>query len=84
LDTIDIDPLVAGDDFTAWWASALRATPGALRKSTSSMILLTAWWIWKHRNATVFDDTQPSITSLLDTIKAEAPAWAEAGASGVR
>jgi hypothetical protein len=84
LDTIDIDPPVAGDDFTAWWASALRATPRALRKGTSSMILLTAWWIWKHRNAAVFDNTQPSVASLLDTIKAEAREWAEAGARGVR
>jgi hypothetical protein len=77
-------PPVAGDDFTAWWASALRATPRALRKGTSSMILLTAWWIWKHRNAAVFDNTQPSVASLLDTIKAEAREWADAGARGVR
>jgi hypothetical protein len=48
------------------------------------MILLTAWWIWKHRNAAVFDNTQPSVASLLDTIKAEAREWAEAGARGVR
>jgi hypothetical protein len=62
----------------------LRTTPRALRKGTSSMILLMAWWIWKHRNAAVFDNTQPSVASLLDTIKAEAREWAEAGARGVR
>jgi hypothetical protein len=49
------------------------------------MILLMAWWIWKHRNAAVFDNTRPSGTSLLDMIKAEARAWAEAGgAHGAR
>jgi hypothetical protein len=42
---IDIVPPVAGDNFTAWWVSALRATPSAMRKGTSSMIVLTTWWI---------------------------------------
>jgi hypothetical protein len=58
--------------------------PSCLRKGTSSMILLTAWWILKHRNAAVFDNTRPCVASLLDTIKAEAREWAEAGARGVR
>jgi hypothetical protein len=84
LSWIRLTPPVAGDDFTAWWASALRASPHALCKGTSSMILLTAWWIWKHHNAAVFNNTRPSIASLLDTIKAEARAWAEARARGVR
>jgi hypothetical protein len=48
------------------------------------MILLTTWWIWKHRNAAVFENTRPSVASLLETIKAEAHEWAEAGARGVR
>jgi hypothetical protein len=47
------------------------------------MILLTTWWIWKHRNAAVFDNTRPFVASLLDTIKTEAREWAEAGARGV-
>jgi hypothetical protein len=33
---------------------------------------------------TVFDNTRPSVASLLDMIKTEARAWAEAGARGVR
>jgi hypothetical protein len=77
-------PPVAGDDFTSWWVEALRATPSTLRRGTSSMILLTAWWIWEHRNAAIFDNTRPSVASLLDTDKAEARAWTEAGGRGVR
>jgi hypothetical protein len=77
-------PPFAGDDFTAWWASVLCAIPHAVHKGTSLMILLTAWWIWKHHNAVVFDNTRPSVASLLDMIKAEAHEWAEAGACGVR
>jgi hypothetical protein len=48
------------------------------------MILLTAWRIWKHRNATVFNNTRPYVALLLDTVKAEARAWDVAGARGVR
>jgi hypothetical protein len=52
------------------WAKAIRSTPGALRKGTSSVILLMEWWIWKHSNAAVFDNAQPSVAVLLETIKA--------------
>lgn len=45
--------------------------------------MLTAWWIWKHRNAIIFDNANPSVTALLDTIKAEARLWATAGARGL-
>jgi hypothetical protein len=31
------------------------------------MSLLTAWWIWKHHNAIVFDNIRSSVASLLDT-----------------
>jgi hypothetical protein len=46
--------------------------------------MLTAWWIWKHRNAAIFDNAQPSVPSLLSDIKTEAQQWANAGARGVR
>jgi hypothetical protein len=50
-----------------------------LRKRTSLVIMLTAWWIWKHHNTAILDNAQPSVVSLLDTIKAEARLWAQAG-----
>jgi hypothetical protein len=46
--------------------------------------MLTAWWIWKHRNAVVFNNERPSVTALVDTIKAEARLWATAGARGLQ
>jgi hypothetical protein len=46
--------------------------------------MLTEWWIWKHRNAAVFDNARPSVTSLFNDIVAEAWQWADAGARGVR
>jgi hypothetical protein len=60
-------------------ANALWSTHRLLCKGTPSAIMLTAWWIWKHCKAAVFDNAQPSMASLLDTIKAEARSWAQAG-----
>jgi hypothetical protein len=40
--------------------------------------MFTSLWIWKHRSAAIFDNLQPSVASLLDTIKAEAKPWAHA------
>jgi hypothetical protein len=71
------------DDFVDWWKSALRSTPRAMRKGTSSLVMLTAWWIWKHRNAIIFDDANPDLGHLLDTIRSEARSWALAGAIGL-
>jgi hypothetical protein len=73
-----------GDDFVGWWQGATRSTPRALRKGTSSLIMLTAWWIWKLRNAVVFDAATPDTANLSDTIRDEARSWASAGAIGIR
>jgi hypothetical protein len=45
--------------------------------------MLTAWWLWKRRNAVIFEGARPDLGGLLDTIKAEARSWAAAGASGL-
>ena len=70
---------------TSWnggqWLSNL---PPALRKGTSSLIMLTAWWIWKHHNAVIFDNELPSTSSPLDTILCQARSSASAGAIGLR
>jgi hypothetical protein len=76
-------PTVEGD-FAEWWSLAVRTAPRQLRKGTSSIIMLTAWWIWKHRNAAVFDNARPSVTSLFNDIRSDARLWADAGARGVR
>jgi hypothetical protein len=54
-------------DFVEWWSLVVRTTPRQLRKGTSSLIMLTALWIWKHKNAAVFDNACPSVTSLLSS-----------------
>jgi hypothetical protein len=77
-------PPVEEDDFVEWWLVAIRSTPRALRKGTSSLVMLTVWWLWKHRNAIVFDNAPPNARSLLDTIQSEARSWASAGAVGLQ
>jgi hypothetical protein len=61
-------------------ATSYEIYPRALRKGTLLLIMLTAWWIWKLRNAVVFDAATPDTTSLSDTIRDEACSWASAGA----
>jgi hypothetical protein len=39
----------------------------AASKDTSSAIMLTTWWLWKRRNAVIFDGK--GLGGLLDTIK---------------
>ncbi|PNT66841.1 hypothetical protein BRADI_3g17528v3 [Brachypodium distachyon] len=68
---------------TDWWQTSVRSTPSVARKGPPSIIMLTAWWIWKHRNAAVFDNATPNIGSLADQIKVDARLRARAGAVGL-
>ena len=69
--------------FIATVTQVLRSTARALRKGTSSVIMLTAWWIWKQRNTIIFDNVRPSVGALMETIKTEARSWVSAGANGL-
>uniref|UniRef100_A0A453NMY3 Reverse transcriptase zinc-binding domain-containing protein n=2 Tax=Aegilops tauschii subsp. strangulata TaxID=200361 RepID=A0A453NMY3_AEGTS len=69
------------DAFFDWWCKTNNSSPASLRKGVNSLIVLTAWSIWKHRNAAVFDNARPSNDDLARTIKDEARLWARAGAT---
>lgn len=69
--------------FFPWWSATLDASRPSLRKGLNSLIALTAWSIWKHRNAALFDNLRPSTDELVHTIKDEARLWARAGANGL-
>jgi hypothetical protein len=47
-------PQVVGEDFMDW-ATAAWSILRPLCKGTSSMVMLTAWWIWKNHNTAFFD-----------------------------
>lgn len=50
---------------------------------TASLVTLTYWWIWKQRNAVVFNNACPGLAGLLSTIKSEARLWVHAGEVGL-
>ena len=69
--------------FLDWWSSSVTAAPTAMRKGLSSLVLLAAWSLWRHRNACIFDNARPSTTLLLQAIKDDARIWASAGAKDI-
>lgn len=76
-------PPTAYEDFIEWWAASHGTATAGQQGGISSMIILTAWLIWKARNACVFDAEQPSIMRVFNSIRAEAKSWAAAGAPGL-
>jgi hypothetical protein len=37
-------------------------------KGFNSLVILVAWWFWKHRNACVFYGASPNISAILQNI----------------
>jgi hypothetical protein len=62
---------------------ALNDSSAGQRKGLSSLIALTAWTIWRHRNACIFDGATPSTSHLVHNIQEEACTWAKADARGL-
>ena len=50
--------------FQEWWRLALTRVLEQQQKGFNSLVILVAWWLWKHRNACVFDRTPPPLVSL--------------------
>ena len=69
--------------FFAWRALAADTSPSGLRKGLNSIVALTAWAIWKHRNAVIFNGLHPSTDDLVLSIQDDARLWAKAGAKGL-
>lgn len=69
--------------FAGWWHATHSAIPHGLRKGFDSLAILTAWWLWKHRNDAIFNNQQPLARRLISAIQEEAKLWARAGAKGL-
>lgn len=51
------------------------------RKGTNSLMIFTAWFLWKYRNRVVFDNETPTAhATLIREIKDEALRWVSARA----
>jgi hypothetical protein len=56
---------------------------GLAKKGFNYLVILGAWFIWKHRNRCVFDGMHPSVAVALQLARDEALVWSMAGAKGL-
>jgi hypothetical protein len=69
--------------FQEWWKSAECVTSNCT-KGFNSLVMLVVWWLWKHRNACVFDAASPNISRIIQHIQEDATIWCLVGAAGLR
>jgi hypothetical protein len=41
----------------------------------NTLVILVAWWIWKHRNVCIFDGVSPNTNTVLQQIQEDARLW---------
>jgi hypothetical protein len=65
-----------------WWSSARSRVCKEDRRKFDTLVILTAWSLWKHRNARLFGNRGQECTALhlIDKIKAEFELWEQARA----
>jgi hypothetical protein len=67
----------------SWWEAARRLVRKRDRRSFDTLVILSAWSIWKQRNARVFHNTgHCNPHQLIDKIKAEFILWKSAKVGG--
>uniref|UniRef100_A0A0A9CIF0 Reverse transcriptase zinc-binding domain-containing protein n=1 Tax=Arundo donax TaxID=35708 RepID=A0A0A9CIF0_ARUDO len=67
--------------FSSWWCKALKGVDKKWRKGLNSLIILSAWELWKHRNDCVFNNTNPSVHTAIRHVIDEGTLWCAAGAN---
>lgn len=80
LNLATVAPRIAEKCFAEWWRRTMKKVTNERRKGVNSLIILTAWSIWIHRNACVFEGVAPSVSSIMRKIKDEHGLWCTAGA----
>ena len=56
---------------------------GEIKRVLNSLIVLTSWRLWNHRNDCVFNGENPSIQLVVRQILEEAHLWGLADARGL-
>jgi hypothetical protein len=81
LGIVQLAPDLSVGSFSGWWRKVVRAIPNEARKGLSSLIILVAWEIWKHRNDCVLENSRPSLQVVVRAVSLEGGLWCSAGAS---
>uniref|UniRef100_A0A0A9HR92 Reverse transcriptase zinc-binding domain-containing protein n=1 Tax=Arundo donax TaxID=35708 RepID=A0A0A9HR92_ARUDO len=78
-----LTPNQDGQTLQEWWSQAQFEVTPQCRKGFNSLVILIAWWLWKHRNSCVFEGASPSYHVILQDIQDDAKMWCMAGAKGL-
>jgi hypothetical protein len=65
------------------WREAESRVPKLQKKAFNSIVILVAWWLWKHRIACVCDGASPNSNIALQHIHQDAHMWGMAGAADI-
>jgi hypothetical protein len=79
-----LTPGLATTTFQDWWREAECQVPKNQKRGFNSLVILVAWWLWKHRNECVFDGASPNISVIMQHIHEDAVRWGLAGARDLR
>jgi hypothetical protein len=74
-------PQPAEPSFFDWWQRMSSSVSRITVKGLTSVLILGAWTLWRHRNACLFDGASPSLSAALVMASEELWFWRVAGAS---
>uniref|UniRef100_A0A0A9C7Z3 Uncharacterized protein n=1 Tax=Arundo donax TaxID=35708 RepID=A0A0A9C7Z3_ARUDO len=69
--------------FDDWWHRASGAADGLTFQGLNSLVVLGAWFLWKHRNQCIFDGASPNVAEVLRLASEEMQIWGMARARGL-
>uniref|UniRef100_A0A0A9E012 Uncharacterized protein n=1 Tax=Arundo donax TaxID=35708 RepID=A0A0A9E012_ARUDO len=69
--------------FADWWHRAHRRFDRVRRKGFNSLVIVGAWWLWKHRDACVFNGASPKVHKVLRNNSDKVHLWCLAWAKGL-
>jgi hypothetical protein len=68
--------------FQDWWSWVSTLADTSVHKGLDSLIILGAWTIWRYRNACIFNQATPCLSSALVLEGEEFWKWNMVGARG--
>jgi hypothetical protein len=69
--------------FDDWWRHVISSVHNTLKGGLSSLFILGAWTLWRHRNDCVFNGVSSRVCMALGMAREEAWAWCMTGAKGL-